>query len=203
MSSLATREENFSFSDGAYRESAQALTYIVANTTPETLHQKFLQAGSLLVADQIDTLLPLVQELGLMPHGRLQLALNATDVRHCVRCHQIYMEIDNGLSACLIKHSLPREAPSRSLPPSPDYLLYYHCCRQFVVPGSDFHSRLRDSYHFVGRHTTRREIVFNSTNVQQCFLCSLSNSHNRPPGTTAHGFDDSSVACVRIRGPDV
>jgi hypothetical protein len=156
--SIPSRFQANSFSV-AGSESATTLTYILANLTPEELHKQLSGASTTLIPSQIEKLIIALQSAGIVTSAAQNAVANQTK-RHCVRCHQSYLEKQNGLEACIILHCRPemKEKEGRKA----EYL--YACCGlKAIVAVSG-----RAYPCFKGRHTTLTENVKYGLNVWTC-----------------------------------
>ncbi|KAJ7126914.1 hypothetical protein C8R44DRAFT_779880, partial [Mycena epipterygia] len=113
-----SRSENYSFSEGLFDPSAQSISYILANVSPDDLHSALSRAFTTVPLSfsqrQIDVLLETIQAAGILPTvATAQLAVGDDNLRHCVRCHQAYYERFNGRTACFIGQEYPRVVMDR------------------------------------------------------------------------------------------
>ncbi|KAJ6609261.1 hypothetical protein B0H10DRAFT_1954792 [Mycena sp. CBHHK59/15] len=168
---------NVSFTAGCHSKSALALSYILANTTPEELHSRLTRAivtPLYLLPENVDALLDGIQAAGILPGSIVKLALKDEDLRHCARCHNDYFEIHNGLSACHgIGHDTPqlvhrsRQVPAPGTHHSAEYMHFYKCCNRAVEVGAG--SELPPH---VDRHTIVASAVpGNDSHVRACDKC--------------------------------
>ncbi|KAJ7170798.1 hypothetical protein C8R43DRAFT_981109 [Mycena crocata] len=175
-----SRDMDSSYSVGITHPIAQAITYTLTNTTPESLHQGLSQhfrnqlfSSS---AAEMNALLNVFQAAGIAAAAAGRRAVAEGDnMRHCVRCHGDYCEKANGPTACKVGHANPVFAPSDDLSPVPT--LRYPCCD---YPNAEEH-------HFIGRHTTMPgSVLYNCMNMLRC----EENSECKQP----QGSDDGSIA---------
>jgi len=157
---MPSRFQSTSFSI-AGSESAAVLTYVLANLTPEELHKQLSGATTKLIPSQIEKLLIALQGAGVLTSAAQNAVADPTR-RHCARCHQAYVEKQNGLEACVILHCKPdvreREGEGRKV----EY--WYPCCglKALVLVSGKEHPC------FKGRHTTLSENVRYALNVWTC-----------------------------------
>ncbi|KAJ7227259.1 hypothetical protein GGX14DRAFT_629078 [Mycena pura] len=109
-----------SISEATFSTGAKALRYVLANITPDELHEGLLKALTprsartqadlfggmdhsiaLSMADT-DSLLEIFKAAGIGRAYRAADAVAVQSARHCVRCHRTFFEIDNGLDACCV-----------------------------------------------------------------------------------------------------
>ncbi|KAF8221010.1 hypothetical protein L208DRAFT_1415783 [Tricholoma matsutake] len=155
---IPNRSQANSFSIAA-SESAATFTYLLANITPEELHKQLSSASTTLIPSQIETLLIALQSAGIVTFAARNAAADQTK-RHCARCHQSYLEKQNGLDACIMLHCRPemQEKDGKKV----EYL--FPCCglRAIVPVSGKVHPC------FKGRHTTLTENVKYGLNVWTC-----------------------------------
>ncbi|KAF8206346.1 hypothetical protein K438DRAFT_1551077, partial [Mycena galopus ATCC 62051] len=153
-----SRNDNTSFSEGLFSDAAEATKYILANISPQDFHSGLLSALTAapmsLTQRQLDALLVILKAAGIQNAAVAQRAVADGTLRHCVRCHQSYLEKHNGRGACLVMHDIPeaQAGPHGGLP----VLYFYPCCR-LTTDGAE--SSIAP-YHFLGRHTTQEKGVF-------------------------------------------
>ncbi|KAJ2915670.1 hypothetical protein MD484_g4767, partial [Candolleomyces efflorescens] len=113
---IPSRYQGMSFSASTTSPQAQTIAYTFRNMKPEELHAKLLSAvepksnsGSVFGDDvlhptwAIDDLFSSLKSLGIV--GTVsEAAVSDPTLRHCVRCHDVYHERDNGLQMCKIEH---------------------------------------------------------------------------------------------------
>ena len=169
---VASREQNFSFSTVSNSASAGTLTYLLNNTRPLDLHEQMLKAvrSPMAFPQDIDNLLHSLEKVGIII-GAAQAAARDTRIRHCVRCHQTYLERNNGFQACQVAHDKPRLVKtgiqSNANTGPCGFKNYYPCCNQTA----DTDAGAPSHYHFLGRHTTvETNVRYNSTNVRTCVM---------------------------------
>jgi hypothetical protein len=158
-------EQNTSFSPGMRTEATSILTYVLNNTTPHDFHDALKRAinGPMVLPTDVENVLVSLRSIGLVTSAATAAAQDDTH-RHCVRCHSQYLEMDNGLKACIISHDKPQVIEK---PPKDGVVVlanFYPCCTTQTplnfVPKNP---------HFVGRHTTQADNVdYNETNVIRC-----------------------------------
>jgi len=111
-----------SISEATFSTGAKVLRYVLANITPDELHEGLLNALTprsaraqhctdlfggtdhsiaLSVADT-SNLLEIFRAAGIGRAYRGTDAVNVQSMRHCVRCHCTFFEINNGLNACRV-----------------------------------------------------------------------------------------------------
>ncbi|KAJ7707630.1 hypothetical protein B0H17DRAFT_1125376 [Mycena rosella] len=156
-----TENQNFcSFSEGLFHPSAQALTYILANATPDELHStlvKALRPPLPFTREHTAVLLSAFQAAGVPGATTAERVVAADNLRHCARCHNSYYEKDNGRFACLVLHDNMPPVPIADNQVYSQINAHYPCCQQPTL------------YHFQGRHTTMTESVYYTyTNIQRC-----------------------------------
>ncbi|KAJ7274322.1 hypothetical protein B0H12DRAFT_957796, partial [Mycena haematopus] len=159
--------QNMSFSEGVYSPSAEAIIYILANATPQDFHSGLVNALTAaplaLTQGQIDGLLAMLIAAGIPTAAVAERAVKDEVFRHCVRCHQSYLEKHNGRVACFILHDIPevQAGPHAGLP-----LVYFYPCCSLTTDGNESNMA---PFHFIGRHTTQEKgVAYNSSNVQMC-----------------------------------
>ena len=156
--SIPNRFQANSFSV-AGSESAATLTYLLANLAPEDLHKQLSSASTTLIPSQIEKLIIALQSAGIVISVAQNVVADQTK-RHCVRCHQSYLEKQNGLDACIVLHCRPevKEKDGKK----GEYA--YACCglRAIVAVGG------KANPCFKGRHTTMTENVKYGLNVWTC-----------------------------------
>jgi hypothetical protein len=157
---IPNRSDANSFSV-AGSESAATLSYVLANMTPEELHKRLSSALTTLIPSQIERLLTALQSSGIVT-SVAQNAVTDQTKRHCVRCHQPYLEKQNGLHACIVFHCRP-ERKEKDGGKAAEYYLY-PCCglREIAVVSGKLYPC------FKGRHTTLAENVKYGLNVWTC-----------------------------------
>ncbi|KAJ6513178.1 hypothetical protein C8R45DRAFT_776557, partial [Mycena sanguinolenta] len=158
---------NMSFS-GVYSSSADVVKYILRNVSADDLQERLYKALNAapipgLTPGQIDDLLGILKAVGLPAAAIAEQAVTAAsqNARHCARCHQNYLERDNGQRECCIFHSDTLQAQ-----PGPDADVPIVCVRACcpTVPSDKVLL-----YHFVGRHTTNAQnVAYNNVNVWAC-----------------------------------
>ncbi|KAF7374827.1 hypothetical protein MSAN_00368600 [Mycena sanguinolenta] len=109
--SRTTCPDNMSFS-GVYSSSTDAIKYILRNVSADDMHDRLSQALNAAPIPsfspvQIDALLSIFKAVGFPAAAIAEEAVTVAsqNTRHCVRCHQSYLEKDNGQRACCIYHS--------------------------------------------------------------------------------------------------
>ncbi|KAJ7475913.1 hypothetical protein FB451DRAFT_985490, partial [Mycena latifolia] len=162
-----SRNGNFSgsFSEALFAPSAQAINYILANTTPQELHSALSNAittGAPLSLTQrhFNDLLAVFIAAGVPRAAMAQHAVDADNVRHCARCHTFYYEKENGLMACVIPHE-KRITMSDTVYPHLQINTHYSpCCVNLPTVARN---------HFEGRHTTiAKSVQCNYANIRIC-----------------------------------
>jgi hypothetical protein len=153
---IPNRTNSFSV---AGSESAATLTYLLANLTPEELHKQLSSASTTLIPSQIEKLIIALRNAGIVVSAA-QNAIADQTKRHCVRCHQSYLEKRNGLDACIMLHCRPEVNEKEGKKGE-----YTHACcgLKTIVPVGG-----RANPCFKGRHTTMTENVKYGNNVWTC-----------------------------------
>ncbi|KAJ7030403.1 hypothetical protein C8F04DRAFT_1113513 [Mycena alexandri] len=191
-----SRNRDMSFSEGIFSPAAEANLYILANVTPEELHSGLVKALTVapisLTQRQIDGLLATFQSAGIPQAAVAQRAVANETLRHCVRCHQNYLEKNNGREACIIFHD-PLQPHAGHDATGAQVVVYTSLCCPGVAEGTT------DIFqpHFRGRHTTMAiSVSYNFSNIRQCtWLCAppypspeMASGSSTPTATTSE-FD--------------
>lgn len=207
---IPSREYAASFSV-SNSTSVAALLYYLNNITPEDLHDHMLtiiQTQRVLPYD-VETLAIVLAKMGLITEAAL-VAVRDQAIRHCARCHQTYMERNNGIQACVVQHSDPyllefiKPGANVEIPANvPRQPYYFICCNKM----GDVASKL-STPHFMGRHTTIADNVeYNALNVLSCEQSGCDTAHSNLVAMTdlfvsgfmtptATGFQTQSEAIV-------
>jgi hypothetical protein len=162
-SALTRHDEAFSFMIPPPSLSAKRLSYLIRNLSPEDLHEKILEVlvDPTRPTEAKDALWESLEALGFYTTLARKACIDDAQgkMRHCVRCHATYKEVDNGLKACCIPHSPPENyRPSQML-------LWYACCGVWLGPTQ----QLKNEFCFVGRHTGQTSVVqYNGDNLKTC-----------------------------------
>jgi hypothetical protein len=164
---IPSRKQAVSFSAATQSGATAVLTYLLNNTHPEDLHDRISKAvhGRMMLPADVENLLSSLQTAGVVTSAACA-AVEDNTLRHCVRCHSVYIERNNGLKACVVWHDPPRLMKTdRPVKDSPVYKHFYPCCNQMTDVGGS----LGPFPHSVGRHTTLAASVrFNKTNILTC-----------------------------------
>ncbi|KAJ6531873.1 hypothetical protein B0H19DRAFT_1189032 [Mycena capillaripes] len=175
-----SRTQNFSFSEGIFSPSAEAINYVLANITPEEFHSgiktALTSAPLSLSQRQIDDFLAILKTAGIPKAALAQRAVADETLRHCVRCHFDYYEKNNGRVACSVPHAIHQ--PQLVEGESDQSVIYVRTC----CSNTD-----GDPYHCLDRHTTVRKSVasYNSSNIQPwCLRCP--DEDHRAPSPDSH-----------------
>lgn len=149
-----------SFTGGNRSEAMAVLKYYLQNITPQELHARITTALSnrMLLSTDIENFLSGLEGIGVVTSSA-HAAVRDNVFRHCLRCHQLYMERDNRPGSCIIPH-IPQTPAGTEIMPK----VRIACC------GADLSlSVTPTSAHFVGRHTTSvQNVEYNAINVKTC-----------------------------------
>ncbi|KAF6765798.1 hypothetical protein DFP72DRAFT_206952 [Ephemerocybe angulata] len=145
----AIRQRATSFSEVSTSPSSRALAYWIATMDPHTLAQRLLSAthpSNGRTPEELDALVAALKGVGFERQLAVAERAVADDTeRHCVRCHTGYLERDNRVDACVVRHlhtftvaigAEPKDAKCTT-------------CKEAVPP-----SAVVDKPCVVGRHTT-------------------------------------------------
>lgn len=145
----AIRQGATSFSEVSTSPSSRALAYWIATMDPHTLAQRLLSAthpSNGRTPEELDALVAALKGVGFERQLAVAERAVADDTeRHCVRCHTGYLERDNRVDACVVRHlhtftvaigAEPKDAKCTT-------------CKEAVPP-----SAVVDKPCVVGRHTT-------------------------------------------------
>ncbi|KAG0698082.1 hypothetical protein DFH29DRAFT_810801 [Suillus ampliporus] len=150
-----------SFTAANRSEAMAILKYYFNNTTSQEFYARIATALSdrMLLSTDVENFLSALEGIGIVTSSA-HAAVNDNVARHCLRCHQPYMERDNGVRSCIIPHIAQRPARTEGAAQAPNARVI--CC------GADL-SIATKSVHFMGRHTTSVEnVAYNTTNVKTC-----------------------------------
>ncbi|KAJ7773393.1 hypothetical protein B0H16DRAFT_1512191 [Mycena metata] len=188
-----SRNHDISFSEGIFSPAAEANLWILANVTPEELHSGLVKALTgapiPLTQRQIDGLLALLQTAGIPKASVAQRAVANETLRHCVRCHQNYLEKHNGREACTILHD-PLQPHAGHDATGAQVITYTALCCPGVADGTTDVFQ----WHFRGRHTTMGiSVSYNLSNIRQCtWICAppypspeMASGSSTPTATTS------------------
>ncbi|KAH7910205.1 hypothetical protein BJ138DRAFT_1153461 [Hygrophoropsis aurantiaca] len=164
-----------SFTGATHSEAMGVLRYFLNNTTAQELQTSVLSALShqTLFSKDVEDLLAALERLGIVP-PLARTAISETHPRHCVRCHNPYVERDNGLRACRIPHTdLQLTVPTvqaNSATGTISTTARTHVQRKFSCCNAPVGVDVTvQGMHFVGRHTTlTANVVYNAINVKTC-----------------------------------
>lgn len=199
---IPSREQAVSFSVSPDSVPAAALLYYLNNVTAKDLHARILNTitSQRLLPQDIEKLFVTLGRIGLITNTALT-AVGDQTVRHCARCHQTYLEKNNGIQACIIHHDKPRlfklMKATGANTDRPPYKNYYACCNTLVDVASTI-----ERPHFVGRHTTIAiKVEFNGTNVLPCEQrkCGMAHSNVATPDPSIGGSRPSTATSSRAQ----
>ncbi|KAJ7903438.1 hypothetical protein B0H14DRAFT_940622 [Mycena olivaceomarginata] len=152
-----------SLSAAAFSPAAEGMIYVLNNISPQDFYDGIRKAFTPplpLTQHQIGVLLD-IMEAARIPNAAIAKRIAKDDTtRHCVRCHQGYVEKYNGQTAC----SIPHDTAEAQVGPL-GLQWYYHCCSLVTVPELGHNPGL----HFLGRHTTQEKgVQYTGSNIQGC-----------------------------------
>ncbi|KAG1752294.1 uncharacterized protein EDB91DRAFT_1077729 [Suillus paluster] len=152
-----------SFNAANRSEAMAVLKYYLNNTTAQELYTRIGTALSdpMLLSTDVENFLSALEGIGIVTSSA-HAAVNDNVVRHCLRCHQPYMERDNRARSCNILHTLQMPARPEVVGQAPKVRAI--CC------GADLSIEVATkTLHFTGRHTTSvQNVAYNTTNVKTC-----------------------------------
>lgn len=155
-----------SFTGGNRSEAMAILKYYLTNTTPQEFYAAVTTALSnrMILSTDIENFLSGLEGIGVATSSA-HTAVRDNVFRHCLRCHQPYMERDNGPRSCIIPHIAHTIPAGTEVVQSPT--VGVACCGAALSM-----SVTPISVHFMGRHTTSVENVeYNPINVKTCAEC--------------------------------
>ncbi|KAG6846900.1 hypothetical protein H0H93_011208 [Arthromyces matolae] len=171
--------------------SADVIKYTLRNTEAAKVPERLISGLERLKHDKLDQLFKLLVETGYIAPCHIE-AANDPATRHCQRCHNNYLERDNELTACRIKHSDSPEIVHYPVPALNDSL---NSVNHYVTPPTNMNGEVvlpvvvRQSFAMrlykccglrtklgedagfcvLDRHTTRAENVrYNDMNIRTC-----------------------------------
>jgi hypothetical protein len=151
-----------SFSAGKHSESGIVLRHLLTNTKPVDFHGQLAKAanGGIIFPSDVDLLLYVIKNSGIVITPS-QLAAKDVNERHCVRCHNAYLERDNGLTSCVIPHMIEQTTVTEN--GKSTIVNHVRCCGERLQQGS------MPVAHCVDRHTTVfANVHYDGLNVRPC-----------------------------------
>ena len=127
----------------ASTDTGAVLKYIIYNIAPMDLYNRIsAKLKNPLPPSDAEAILRFFHIVGVSSSAAVT-AVNDYQRRHCVRCHRMYYERDNGMFACqVMRMDIPRPANN--------------VCRQEFIK-------------FLGRHTTVSEVVqYDGVSIRRC-----------------------------------
>jgi hypothetical protein len=113
-----------SFTAANRSEAMSVLRYYTNNTTPQELHTriKIALSNQMLLSSDVENLLSALENIGVVTSSA-HAAVKDNVPRHCLRCHQPYMERDNGLRSCIIPHIVQKPTGAELVVQAPKSVL--------------------------------------------------------------------------------
>ncbi|OJA16904.1 hypothetical protein AZE42_09185 [Rhizopogon vesiculosus] len=149
-----------SFTAADRSEAMTILAYYLKNVTPHEFYQRLLMAltNRMILSSDVENLLSALEAIGVVTSSA-HVAVTNNVPRHCLRCHQPYLERDNSLRSCTIPHVVQQpigaEVAARAQASA-----VICCANPNFATNPD---------HFQGRHTTLEvNVAYNAINVKTC-----------------------------------